>query len=117
MDTETNLFECFDGIRPMAEKLREKASNVQGWKLNGRIPAGKQPRVLEIAAALGLDVLPQDVVFPLARRARRSVVSTASTPPAEHPSHPSLRGDVSSVVPGGPVVACDRTAFLQREAA
>ncbi|BCA60225.1 helix-turn-helix domain-containing protein [Sphingomonas sp. HMP6] len=37
--------------------------------------------------------------------------------PPEHPSHPSLRGDVSSVAPGGPIVACDRPAFLQRKVA
>ena len=34
--------------------------------------------------------------------------------PPEYPSQPSLRGDVSSVAPGGPVVACDRTAPLHR---
>ena len=34
--------------------------------------------------------------------------------PPEYPSQHSLRGDVSSVAPGGPVVACDRTAPLHR---
>ena len=37
--------------------------------------------------------------------------------PPEHPSQHSLRGDVSSVASGGSVVACDRTALLQRKVA
>lgn len=63
----TTIFDKFGGIRPMAEELGEAPSTVQGWKLTGRIPAGKQPLVLEKAELLQLDVGLEDVVFPMGR--------------------------------------------------
>ncbi|RIA37502.1 hypothetical protein DFR49_3387 [Hephaestia caeni] len=61
------LFDKFGGVRPMAEHLREAPSTVQSWKTSGRVPAGRQPAVLEKAQELGLDVTAEDVVFPLGR--------------------------------------------------
>jgi hypothetical protein len=59
------LFDKFGGIRPMADHLGEAPSTVSGWKIAGRIPAGKQPSVLEKARELGIPVTAHDVVFPL----------------------------------------------------
>jgi hypothetical protein len=67
-----NLFERFGGVRPMADKLRERPTTVQGWKDHGRVPATKQPAVLERAVELGLDVTAHDVIYPLRRRATAS---------------------------------------------
>jgi len=61
----TTLFDKFGGIRPMAEHLSEAPSTVQGWKSAGRIPAGKQPAVLEKARELCIAITAHDVVFPL----------------------------------------------------
>lgn len=65
METVTNLFDRFGGIRPMAEILGEAPSTVQSWKAAGRIPAGKQPLVMERGAAKGIAVTAHDVVFPM----------------------------------------------------
>jgi hypothetical protein len=78
MDDQPNLFERFGGIRPMAEALNERPSTVQSWKTAGRVPSTKQPEVLARACALGIDVIPRDVIFPLDRRPLGKVV----TPPA-----------------------------------
>jgi hypothetical protein len=67
MTKRSTLFDTFNGIRPMAEALGESPSTVQSWKNTGRVPAQKQPHVLARAAALGLDVTADDVVFPLGR--------------------------------------------------
>jgi hypothetical protein len=61
----TTLFDKFGGIRPMAEHLSEAPSTVQGWKSAGRIPAGKQPAVLDKARELCIAITAHDVVFPL----------------------------------------------------
>lgn len=61
------VFEKFGGTRPMANHLGESPSTVQSWKTSGRIPAAKQPKVLEKARELALDVTAEDVMFPLGR--------------------------------------------------
>lgn len=52
----------------MARALGEPPSNVAAWKRVGRIPAEKQPHVLEVALANGLPVTAEDVVYPLGHR-------------------------------------------------
>lgn len=82
MEIATNLFDRFGGVRPMAEALKEPPSTVQSWKTAGRIPATKQPNVLARAAALGLDVVAADVVFPLEQR-QSSIPEQSSVTPFE----------------------------------
>lgn len=65
METVTNLFDRFGGIRPMADILGEPPSTVQSWKSAGRIPAGKQPQVIERGTAAGIKVTAHDVVYPM----------------------------------------------------
>lgn len=67
MDTNTTLFERLGGIRKTAELLGEAPSTVQSWKAAGRIPAQKQPLVLERAAAVGIEISAEDVVYPLGK--------------------------------------------------
>jgi len=67
MQRHTTIFELFTGIRPMARELGEHPSNVAAWKRVGRIPAEKQPHVLEIGLKLGLPITAEHVVFPLGR--------------------------------------------------
>lgn len=62
-----SLFDLFGGVRPMARELGEAPSSVSSWKRVGRIPAEKQPYVLEKAQALGLPVSADHVVFPNGR--------------------------------------------------
>lgn len=69
MDDATNLFARFGGTRKMAELLGEPPSTVQSWKNAGRIPAQKQPLVLEKAAEVGVDVSAEDVIFPMGLQA------------------------------------------------
>lgn len=38
---------------------------MQSWKAAGRIPAGKQPAVLERGRELGIEITAEDVVYPL----------------------------------------------------
>ena len=117
MDSELNLFECFGGIRPMADKLNEKPSNVQSWKATGRIPAGKQPGVLEVAAALELDVTPEDVIFPLNRRLRVSIVLAPAGLSTECPLPSSLQCNADFVAAETPTVACEKEAVSHRRRA
>jgi len=63
------LFGIWGGIRRMARDLNRAASTVHGWKKEGRIPAEKQPHVLEVGLALGLPITADHVVFPLGRPA------------------------------------------------
>lgn len=67
MDTNTTLFDRLGGIRKTAELLGEAPSTVQSWKAAGRIPAQKQPLVLERAAAAGIEISAEDVVYPLGK--------------------------------------------------
>lgn len=65
MEPNKTLFERFGGVRKMAETVGEAPSTVQSWKTAGRIPAQKQPLVLEKATEAGLAITAQDVVFPM----------------------------------------------------
>lgn len=49
----------------MARAIGEPSSNVAAWKRVGRIPAEKQPHVLQAGNALGLAITAEHVVFPL----------------------------------------------------
>lgn len=75
MSDNANLFERCGGIRPMAGIVDEAPSTVQSWKDAGRIPATKQPKVLEKVAAAGIRIVPEDVIWPLGKDAERSAPS------------------------------------------
>lgn len=78
----------------MARELSEPPSNVAAWKRVGRIPAVKQPHVLEIGLALGLPITAEHVVYPLGR--------DAAVFASDLPARPDA-------------VACDRRAETQRK--
>lgn len=61
------LFDRFGGIAKLAEGLGEPKTTVSSWKQAGRIPAQRQPRVLELAEAIGVEITAEDVVFPMGR--------------------------------------------------
>lgn len=65
MTEGSTLFDRFGGTRQMADHLGEPPSTVQSWKAAGRIPATKQPAVLDKGKELGLPVTAEDVIFPL----------------------------------------------------
>ncbi|WP_207093615.1 carph-isopro domain-containing protein [Novosphingobium sp. PY1] len=67
MSLQQSILSMFGGVRPMARAIGEPFSNVGAWKRHGRIPATKQPHVLEVGQALGLPVTAEHVVFPLGR--------------------------------------------------
>lgn len=90
----------------MADALREPPSTVQSWKTSGRIPAGKQPLILDRADQLGMDIQAIDVVFPLRNR-------PDTNPPAEAAV---LSPAVAEVEAGGPIVPFDRAAEMKRSA-
>lgn len=78
----------------MARAIEESPSTVAAWKRKGRVPAEKQPHVLEVGLAFGLPITAEHLVFPLGRP------DAAATP------------DLSAI----PVaVACDRKAKSQRK--
>lgn len=78
----------------MARAIGEPSSNVATWKRVGRIPAEKQPHVLEVGQSLGLPITADHVVFPLGqpRAAPDAEIAEALSP-----------------------VACDRIVKLQRK--
>lgn len=82
MVQQVSLFSLFGGIRPMARAIGEPSSNVGAWKREGRIPAAKQPHVLEVGQSIGLPITAEHVVFPLGRRdaARSSGVARPASP-------------------------------------
>ena len=53
----------------MAEILGEPPSTVQSWKAARRIPAGKQPDVIERPGKAGFPITAEDVVWPFGRPA------------------------------------------------
>lgn len=65
METQPTLFAKFGGTRKMAEVLGEAPSTVQSWKTAERIPAHKQPLVLERARQVGINITADEVVFPM----------------------------------------------------
>lgn len=67
MENSNTLFDRLGGIRKAAELLGEPPSTVQSWKSAGRIPAHKQPLVIEKANAAGIPISADDVVFPMGR--------------------------------------------------
>lgn len=67
MSDATDLFAKLGGTRAMAELLGEPPSTVQSWKSAKRIPAHKQPLVLDRAKNAGIRVSADDVVFPMGR--------------------------------------------------
>jgi len=94
MSLEQNVFALFGGIRPMARAVGVSPSNVAAWKRMGRIPAEKQPHVLEVGQAMGLPITAEHVVFPLGRPNAAAPVEITATPIA---------------------VACDRKPETQRK--
>lgn len=76
MTEEQTLFDRFGGTRQMADHLDEPPSTVQSWKSAGRIPAGKQPKVLEKGRELGIEITAEDIIFPMGRE-------SAVVPPSE----------------------------------
>lgn len=94
MSLEQNIFVLFGGIRPMARAVGVSPSNVAAWKRMGRIPAEKQPHVLEVGQAMGLTITAEHVVFPLGR--------PNAAAPVEITAHPIA-------------VACDRKPETQRK--
>lgn len=70
MSENLNLFDMFGGISKMASELKEAVSTVSSWKIVGRVPATKQPAVLDAAERLGLPITAEHLVFPMGRPAR-----------------------------------------------
>lgn len=64
----------------MAREVGEKPATVHWWKTKGRIPAEKQPHVLEVAVSLGLPITSENLVFPLGRPS--DVANTITATPA-----------------------------------
>lgn len=58
MSTASRIIDLFGGTRPAARKLELAVSTVQGWKLQGYIPAQRQQRVLDTARRHGIAVTP-----------------------------------------------------------
>jgi hypothetical protein len=80
MEEQVSVFALFGGIRPMARAIGEPPSNVAAWKRVGRIPAEKQPHVLEVGQALSLPITANHVVFPLGRPNAAAPLEIAVTP-------------------------------------
>lgn len=55
--------ESFGGVRKLARILSLDPSAISRWRLNGRIPAMHQRRVLELAWERGIDMTAHDVIF------------------------------------------------------
>jgi hypothetical protein len=69
MANQVDLFSRLGGVRRFAEIISEAPSTVQSWKSAQRIPAHKQPGVIERVAAAGHVISAEDVVFPFGRHA------------------------------------------------
>ncbi|WP_416462753.1 carph-isopro domain-containing protein [Sphingomonas sp. VDB2] len=97
MEQNISVFELFGGIRPMARHIGEPPSNVAAWKRVGRIPAEKQPHVLEVGLALNLPITAEHVVFPLGRpdAVDDLSLSLCSPPVACHRSGKAQRKDAA----------------------
>lgn len=91
MTHQFTIFHAFGGIRPMARSLEESPSTVAAWKKVGRIPAEKQPHVLDVAASLGLPITAENVVFPLGRPSDVANTITATPAPVACPAQPEVQ--------------------------
>ena len=61
MNQAESIIAKFGGIRPMTRILGfRNASQVQGWKERGYIPARQQQRVLDAARCEGIELTPAD---------------------------------------------------------
>lgn len=67
----------------MAEILGEAPSTVQSWKSARRIPAGKQPDVIERVGKAGIPITAEDVVWPFGRPAAIARPVAADAPSEE----------------------------------
>ena len=67
MERETDLFTRLGGARAMAAIVGEAPSTVQSWKAAERIPAHKQPIVIDKVRAAGHNITADDVVYPMGR--------------------------------------------------
>lgn len=67
MTDEPDLFVRLGGARKIADRLGEPPSTVQSWKAAGRIPAQKQPLLIERFAEIGITVSADDVVWPMGK--------------------------------------------------
>lgn len=63
----------------MAELLGEAPSTVQSWKTAERIPAAHQPNVLEKAREHRIEIVAEDVIFPMGRNSAAPDHSASAT--------------------------------------
>ena len=75
MSDGKDLFTRLGGTRGMAELLGEAPSTVQSWKAARRIPAQKQPLVIERAGGAGIRVTAEEVVWPFGRAEQNAVAA------------------------------------------
>lgn len=87
------LFDIWGGVRRMAADLARPVGTVGGWKKAGRIPAGEQPHVLEMAQKLRVPITAEHVVYPLGR--------------------PDAVTETLAAIVG--TVVCDRASILQQK--
>lgn len=69
----------------MARALGESPSKVAAWKRSGHIPARKQAAVLQKGMALGIELVAENVVFPLGRPSDVANTITATPAPVACP--------------------------------
>ncbi|WP_443215351.1 carph-isopro domain-containing protein [Sphingobium sp. HDIP04] len=81
MTAHPSLFDRCGGTRAMAEIVGEAPSTVQSWKTARRIPAGKQPEVIERVNRAGIPITAEDVVWPFGRPS-----ASHDQPPATGPA-------------------------------
>lgn len=60
MNAVERIVQRFGGTRAMARALGVNASNVDRWRHLGRIPAKRQPLILELGQALDPPLQPAD---------------------------------------------------------
>jgi len=51
------------GVRAAARALNCDASAVSRWQQSGRVPSGRQKRILELAWERGVDLTANDLIF------------------------------------------------------
>jgi NAD(P)H-hydrate epimerase len=80
----------FGTQRDLAGALGVDQSSVSGWRRRGTIPARRQARILEIAAARGLDLGPADFFSGAGRDSRDGRDGRDSLGPGAAPRHPDM---------------------------